>query len=193
MNFDTFIGPDGKVCVKPTHNDSYNYEFFLKQLEKGGHLPRAMGIAVIDYLCTFLADAIGDGASVTIDGLGTFSPSLTIDKESERKELDGHSVALSKITFRPHPALKGRARQRMSFNQLRSSSKMPAAIPDLEKRKELLLELFKKKSLISSSDYKRATGISRSRAYTDLATFEAGGIIVTYYAGRNKMYALKQQ
>ena len=191
MNFDIFYGPQGKLCVKPKNNARYDYQLFLEDLSQCGHLPKGVGAVVIDFLGDFIAKAIGNGASVTIDGLGTFSPSLTFNKESDNNEINGNSVALSRIAFRPHPNLKNKAQQNMRFTKVRSSAKLPRTVPPVDQRKELLLKLLKKQPLISAADYQRATGLSHSRAYSELADFVAAGIIVAYTAGRNKMYALK--
>lgn len=193
MNFDTFIGPNGKLCVRPKNNATYNNEFFLKQLEQVAGIKRQMGIAVVNYIGEYIAEAMAEGATVTIDGLGTFAPSLTINKDTARSKLDGNVVELSRITFRPHPDLKKSAARKMTTHRVKLSQRKSLNLPDIDERKDILVNLLKKKPLISSTDYMNATHISRSAAYADLIEFEKGGVVKVYSVGRNKMYALPEE
>ena len=192
MNFDIYIGPDGQQYVRPKNNICYNYEFFLRELRQVAGISETMGRAVMGFFGEFLAQAMGDGATLTIDEVGTFAPSLTVNRKNEDAKLSGKVVELSRITFRPHPALKQAARNRMDFHKIKTTVHQRAVKPDKDRRKDILVSLIKKKKFITPSDYLEAVHISRSQAYDDLEDFVNGGVITVLKVGRNKLYSLPE-
>ena len=79
-----------------------------KQIASHTTFSRGEIVAVIDYLWSYMAENLGEGDSVKIDGLGVFTPSLAYRKGVERETEDGEggrrnatSFCVGSINFRP--------------------------------------------------------------------------------------------
>lgn len=79
-----------------------------KQIASHTTFSRGEIVAVIDYLWSYMAENLGEGNSVKIDGLGVFTPSLAYRKGVERETEDGEggrrnatSFCVGSINFRP--------------------------------------------------------------------------------------------
>ena len=192
MQFDIYTGLDGKPYVRPKNNIKYSFRSYLRDLNACTGVSEAMGRIVLNHLQDFLAKAMKEGASVNIEGLGIFAPSLTIVDNKEDGKITGKRGELSRITVRPAVQLKQKASIGTEFHRTKYSSYQKVIMPDKDQRKDILLGLFKTKKLITSSDYVNAAQVCRTQAYTDLEDFVKGGVIQVHHAGRNKMYSLPE-
>jgi len=72
-----------------------------------GMMSKGLVISVMEYVVDAMAELLGEGHSVTIDGLGTFRASIGLEKDKEMDTFDGdetkrnaRSLRLTGINYR---------------------------------------------------------------------------------------------
>ena len=131
--------------------------------------------AVIELLSEGLALEMANGHSVRIEGIGLFTPSLSLKKGKQREAADGsgthrnaESIEIGSVNFRPDKELRYKLNRNCELERApykfmhRSSRYTP------EERLALAQQYLKDHSILTIADYAALTGLSRSLAGNEL-------------------------
>lgn len=165
-------------------------EFIRLVSQAGGGLSEGSVSHVLYQMTSKLADLLGRGHTVTIDGLGTFKATLGVRRGKEMDSLDGEgeklnarSIEVNGINFRVDKRLvqetdQGCVLERGPVCRLRRSPYT------LEERLRLALDYLKENGVMRVMDYARLTGLSRSTAARELKAFRQDPASGLTFSGR---------
>ena len=143
-----------------------------------------------------LAELLGNGYSVTLDGVGTFKAGLGLkqDKEIDTFEEDetkrnARSLQLTNINFRADKTLVREANCRCKLERYGESRLRKSPYPK-EQRLQLAWEYLDKNGSMHIADYMQLTGLSRTTATLELKAFRQDTTSGITFVGRgsNKVY-----
>ena len=137
-----------------------------------------------------LAELLGNGYSVTLDGVGTFKAGLGLkrDKEMDSFEEDetkrnARSLQLTSINYRADKTLVREANRRCKLERY-GESRLRKSPYTKEQRLQLALEFLDKNSAMRIGDYMKLTGLSRTTATTELKAFRQDPASGITFVGR---------
>lgn len=193
MDFKEFLMPNGQKGVRPTKSVSVTEQDFLDDLTTATSLTTADGKAALAYLASFLAQRLGEGENVSLDGIGSFNVSFTLDNDSLSSDhkLTARDIRVKRITFKAQPSLK----RKIISNLSKSSSKLyridqqrqPLSI---DERRQKAVSLAEQGEPFTTITYKHEVGVSMPRAYKDLSMFVEEGLLRVLDYGRYKLYCM---
>ena len=137
-----------------------------------------------------LAELLGNGYSVTLDGVGTFKAGLGLkrDKEMDSFEEDetkrnARSLQLTSINYRADKTLVREANRRCKLERY-GESRLRKSPYTKEQRLQLALEFLDKNSAMRIGDYMQLTGLSRTTATMELKAFRQDPASGITFVGR---------
>ena len=137
-----------------------------------------------------LAELLGNGYSVTLDGVGTFKAGLGLkrDKEMDSFEEDetkrnARSLQLTSINYRADKTLVREANRRCKLERY-GESRLRKSPYTKEQRLQLALEYLDKNSAMRIGDYAQLTGLSRTTATMELKAFRQDPASGITFVGR---------
>ena len=137
-----------------------------------------------------LAELLGNGYSVTLDGVGTFKAGLGLkrDKEMDSFEEDetkrnSRSLQLTNINYRADKTLVREANRRCKLERY-GESRLRKSPYTKEQRLQLALEYLDKNSAMRIGDYMQLTGLSRTTATMELKAFRQDPASGITFVGR---------
>ena len=137
-----------------------------------------------------LAELLGNGYSVTLDGVGTFKAGLGLkrDKEMDSFEEDetkrnARSLQLTSINYRADKTLVREANRRCKLERY-GESRLRKSPYTKEQRLQLALEYLDKNSAMRIGDYMQLTGLSRTTATMELKAFRQDPASGITFVGR---------
>lgn len=164
----------------------------------GSALARGTVMHVIETLSEELARLLGDGYSVTIDGIGTFSASIGVKKDKEQDTIFGNepkrnakSLEVKNVLYRSDKELVKEVNRRCKLERAGVRT-LQRSKYNKEERLKLALEYLSDPahSFMRIADYVKLTGLSRTTATLELQEFRddpASGI-TTNGRGPSKVY-----
>ena len=152
---------------------------------------------LIRMIAQELAYELADGHSVKLDGIGTFTPSLTLQPGKEREAPDGEggrrnarSILVGKVNFRADKKLVREVNLhcrpvRAPWKSRRSSQKYTPA-----ERLRLAQQYLEAHPFLTIADYRQLTGLLRTAATEELKRWasEAGTGIKATGRGSHRVY-----
>lgn len=157
---------------------------------------RAAIEGVLIRIADGLAELLGNGCSVNINGVGTFKAGLGLkrDKEMDSFEEDetkrnARSLQLTGINFRADKTLVREANRRCRLERY-GESRIRKSPYSKEQRLQLALEFLEKNGAMHIADYMELTGLSRTTATLELKAFRQDPASGISFVGRgsNKVY-----
>ena len=157
-----------------------------------------MGSAVIRITDT-LAELLSEGYSVTIDGLGTFKATLGLEEDkvmdsfdTEAPKLNARSLRLTGINYRADKNLIKEANRRCKLERA-GESRLRQSPYTRDERLKLALEYIEEHGAMRVMDYVELTGLSRTKATTELKEFRQDTSSGISFTGRGsyKVYVKK--
>lgn len=157
---------------------------------------RAAIEGVLIRIADGLAELLGNGCSVNINGVGTFKAGLGLkrDKEPDSFEEDetkrnARSLQLTGINFRADKTLVREANRRCRLERY-GESRIRKSPYSKEQRLQLALEFLEKNGAMHIADYMELTGLSRTTATLELKAFRQDPASGISFVGRgsNKVY-----
>lgn len=151
---------------------------------------------VMAHVVDAMAELMGNGYSVTIDGLGTFKASLGLEKDKEMDTLDGdeakrnaRSLHLTGINYRADKELIKQANRHCKLERA-GEARLHHSPYSKEERLKLALEYLKEHGAMRVANYMELTGLSRTKATLELRAFrqDASTGIATIGRGSTKVY-----
>lgn len=170
---------------------------FVKEISRNGSVTdRAEIEGAIMRIADGLAELLGKGYSVTIDGVGTFKAGLGLKEEKVIDTFDGEetkrnarSLQLTHVRYRADKRLIIEANRRCKLERA-GESRLCRSPYTKEERLKLALEFLEKKGAMCVADYVEMTGLSRSVATKELIEFRRDSASGISFVGRgsHKVY-----
>lgn len=157
--------------------------------------------AMLMLLARGLASAMAEGQSVRLDGIGRFTPSLSLKAGREREQADGSgtrrnaaSIQVGKVNFRADRELVGETRRRCTLERAPDNISRRLSPYTPEERLALALDFLDRNTVMRPADYAALTGMSRTAAGKELRLWQEtpGSGIGSTGAGPHKVYIRRQ-
>ena len=190
-----------QVYYRLKTSQSVDLKEFAKYISHNGSAAdRAQIESVITRTAEGLAELLGNGYSVNINGIGTFKAGIGLkdDKEIDSFEEDetkrnARSLRLSNIHFRADKNLIKEANQHCKLERY-GESRLRKSPYTKEQRLQLALNYLDKNGAMRIADYMEMTGLSRTTATLELIEFRKNPESGITFIGRgsSKVYVSKQ-
>ena len=191
-----------KVYYRLQTNRNIDTKEFVKYISRNGAVTdRAEIEGAILRIASGLAELLGDGYSVTIDGVGTFKAGLGLKEDKEMDTFDGdetkrnaRSIQLTHIRYRADKRLIVEANQHCRLERA-GESRLCQSPYSKEERLKLALEFLENRGAMRVADYVEMTGLSRSVANQELIEFRRDPSSGISFIGRgnNKVYVKRMK
>ena len=142
-----------------------------------GMMSKGLVINVMEHVVDAMAELIGKGHSVTIDGLGTFRASLGLAEDKEMDTFDGdetkrnaRSLRLTGINYRADKVLIREANRHCKLERA-GESRLHHSPYTKEERLKLALQYMEEHGAMRVAEYMELTGLSRTKATLELKEF----------------------
>ena len=180
-----------KVYYRIQTQRSIGFKELTEYIERHNNLMnRGMVKNVVDHVVDAMAELIGDGYSVTIDGLGTFKASLGLEKDKEMDTFDNdetkrnaRSLRLKGINYRADKVFVREANKHCKLERA-GESRLHHSPYSKEERLKLALQYLEKNGAMRVADYMELTGLSRTKATLELKEFRQDTSTGITFVGR---------
>ena len=140
-------------------------------------MDKGLVMNVMNHVVDALAELIGKGHSVTIDGLGTFRASIGLEKDKEMDTFDGdetkrnaRSLRLTGINYRADKVLIREANRHCKLERA-GEARLHHSPYSKEERLNLALQYLEEHGAMRVVEYMELTGLSRTKAAMELKEF----------------------
>lgn len=175
-------------------------EFVSELAQPGSGLSEGSVLHVLSNMAEKLAYYMGQGYTVTIDGVGTFKPTLGLsaDKgtetiEEDAPERNARSIEVNGVNFRASQELIRRTNRHCNLKR-GGNSVLHSSRYSEQERLALAQQYLSTHTLMRIADYVQLTGLSRTTATRELQRFRQdpnNGIMVSGM-GTNKVYVKRK-
>ena len=164
-----------------------------------GMMSKGLVINVMEHVVDAMAELLGKGHSVTIDGLGTFKASIGLEKDKEMDTFDGdetkrnaRSLRLTGINYRADKVLIREANRHCKLERA-GESRLHHSPYSKEERLKLALQYLEEHGAMRVVEYMELTGLSRTKAAMELKEFRQDLSSGITFIGRrsSKVYVKK--
>ena len=142
-----------------------------------GMMSRGLIVNVMEHVVDAMAELLGEGHSVTIDGLGTFKASIGLEKDKEMDTFDGdetkrnaRSLRLTGINYRADKVLIREANRHCKLERA-GEARLHHSPYSKEERLKLALQYLEEHGAMRVVEYMELTGLSRTKAAMELKEF----------------------
>ena len=142
-----------------------------------GMMSRGLIVNVMEHVVDVMAELLGEGHSVTIDGLGTFKASIGLEKDKEMDTFDGdeskrnaRSLRLTGINYRADKVLIREANRHCKLERA-GEARLHHSPYSKEERLKLALQYLEEHGAMRVVEYMELTGLSRTKAAMELKEF----------------------
>lgn len=122
-----------------------------------------------------VSDSLANGYRVRLDGLGSFSLTLTAPEVEDPSKVRAQNVSVKSVVFSPDKNFVAHS-QRMGFE--RSADKPHSAEVTIEQVKEIVGEHLKTRDFVRRADIERLVGLTKSTAQRVVKALVGGGFLV---------------
>ena len=186
-----------KVYYRLQTERNISFNELTQQIEQHhGMMNRGLVKNVMTHVVDAMAELLGNGYSVTIDGLGTFKASIGLEEdkvmdtfEGDETKRNARSLQLTHIQYRADKSLVKEANRRCKLERA-GESRLCQSPYTKEERLKLALEFLGKRGAMRVADYVEMTGLSRSVATKELIEFrrDVSSGISFIGSGNHKVY-----
>ena len=167
-----------KVYYRLQTERNIDFKELTQQIEEHHNLMnRGLVKSVMAYMVDEMAELIGKGYSVTIDGLGTFRASIGLEEDKEMDTFDGddtkrnaRSLRLTGINYRTDKELIKKANRHCKLERA-GESRLHHTPYSKEERLKLAHQYLEEHGVIRVVEYMELTGLSRTKATLELKEF----------------------
>ena len=142
-----------------------------------GMMSKGLVINVMEHVVDAMAELLGEGHSVTIDGLGTFRASLGLEKDKVMDTFDGdetkrnaRSLRLTGINYRADKVLIRETNRHCKLERA-GEARLHHSPYSKEERLKLALQYLEEHGAMRVVEYMELTGLSRTKAAMELKEF----------------------
>lgn len=167
-----------KIYYRMKTEGNISFKDFAKEVNKhNSMMNRGLVENVITNAMDVLAELLGEGYSVSIDGLGTFKATLGLksDKEMDSFDDDGtkrnaRSLQLTNVNFKADKVLIREANKHCKLER-EGESRLRRSPFSKEERLKMAQDYLEKHGAMKVIDYVKMTGLSRTKATLELKEF----------------------
>ena len=167
-----------KVYYRLQTERNIDFNELTQQIEEHHNLMnRGLVKSVMAYVVDEMAELLGKGYSVTIDGLGTFRASIGLEEDKEMDTFDGNdpkrnarSLRLTDINYRTNKELIKKANRHCKLERA-GESRLHHTPYSKEERLKLAHQYLEEHGAMRVVEYMELTGLSRTKATLELKEF----------------------
>ena len=167
-----------KVYYRLQTERNIDFNELAQQIEEHHNLMnRGLVKSVMAYVVDEMAELLGKGYSVTIDGLGTFRASIGLEEDKEMDTFDGddtkrnaRSLRLTGINYRTDKELIKKANRHCKLERA-GESRLHHTPYSKEERLKLAQQYLEEHGVMRVVEYMELTGLSRTKATLELKEF----------------------
>lgn len=167
-----------KIYYRMKSEGNIDFKEFAQFVGKHNNMiNRALVESVLTYATDAMAELLGKGYSVTIDGLGTFKASLGLEKDKQMDSFEGNetkrnarSLRLTGINYRADKTLIREANKHCKLERA-GESRLRHSPYTKEERLKLALQYLETNGAMRVAQYMELTGLSRTKATLELKEF----------------------
>ena len=186
-----------KVYYRLQTERNISFTELAQQIEQHhGLMNRGLVKNVMSHVVDEMAELLGKGYSVTINGLGTFKASIGLEEDKEMDTFDGNetkrnarSLRLTGVNYRADKVLIKEANRHCKLERA-GESRLHRTPYSKEERLNMALQFLEENGAMRVAQYVELTGISRTKATLELKEFseDASSGITTLGRGSAKVY-----
>ena len=167
-----------KVYYRLQTERNIGFDELAREIEsRHGMMNRGLVKSVMAYVVDAMAELMGKGYSVSIDGLGTFRASLGLEKDKEMDSFDegetkrnARSLRLTGINYRADKELIKNANHHCKLERA-GESRLHHSPYSQEERLKMALQYLEIHGAMRVVDYMNLTKLSRTKAAMELKGF----------------------
>lgn len=167
-----------KVYYRMKTERNIDFKSFAKEVNRyHSIMNRALVENVMTNAMDVLARLLGEGYSVSIDGLGTFKAAIGLKDDKEMDTFDGNdpkrnarSLQLTNVNFKADKALIREANKHCKLERA-GESRLCHSPFSKEERLKMAQEYLEKHGAMKVADYVEMTQLSRTKATLELKEF----------------------
>ena len=186
-----------KIYYRLQTERNIDFTELAQQIEQHHNLMnRGLVKSVMTYVVDEMAELLGKGYSVSIDGLGTFRASIGLEKDKEMDTFDGddtkrnaRSLRLTGINYRADKDLIKQANRHCKLERA-GESRLHHTPYSKEERLKLAQQYLEEHGAMRVVEYMELTGLSRTKATLELKEFRQDASTGITFLGRgsSKVY-----
>ena len=188
---------EGKVYYRLQTERNISFNEFAQQIEEHhGMMNRGLVKNIMTHVVDVMAELLGDGYSVTIDGLGTFKATIGLEEDKVMDTFEGgeakrnaRSLRLTGINYRADKELIKKSNSHCKLERA-GESRLHRSPYTKEERLKLALQYLSEHGAMRVAEYMDLTGLSRTMAAMELKAFrqDASSGITFIGRGSAKVY-----
>ena len=180
-----------KVYYRLQTERNISFAELAQQIEQHhGLMNRGLVKNVMSHIVDEMAELLGEGYSVTIDGLGTFKASIGLEEDKEMDTFDGddtkrnaRSLRLTGINYRADKSLIKQANRHCKLERA-GESRLHHTPYSKEERLKLAHQYLEEHGVMRVVEYMELTGLSRTKATLELKEFRQDASTGITFIGR---------
>ena len=186
-----------KVYYRLQTERNISFNELTQQIEEHhGMMNRGLVKNVMTHVVDTMAELLGNGYSVTIDGLGTFKASIGLEEdkvmdtfEGDETKRNARSLRLTGINYRADKELVKKSNCHCKLERA-GESRLHRSPYTREERLQLALQYLSEHGAMRVAEYMELTGLSRTKAAMELKAFrqDASSGITFIGRGSAKVY-----
>lgn len=172
-------------------------EELVEMITKGSTLRKGEVMASLQLIADGMATLMAHGRSVRLEGIGLFTPSLSLKDGKEREETNGEttrrnaqSIEISDINFRAEKTIVKNTNSQCNLQRQKGDWLCNKSKFSPEERLALALKHLESNPILTIGEYERLTGLSHTAAGRELKKWSENSESEIYFKGRgsHKVY-----
>lgn len=172
-------------------------EELVEMITKGSTLRKGEVMAALQLVADGMVSMMAHGRSVRLEGIGLFTPSLSLKDGKEREDTEGdsprrnaQSIEIGNINFRAEKNLIQNTNSQCSLQRQKGDWRCNNSKLSPEERLALALKHLESNPILTISEYERLTGLSHTTAGQELKKWASTPESGIYFKGRgsHKVY-----
>lgn len=172
-------------------------EELVEMITKGSTLRKGEVMASLQLIADGMATLMAHGRSVRIEGIGLFTPSLSLKDGKEREGINddtsrrnAQSIEIGNINFRAERSLIHDTNSQCNLQRQKGDWRCNRSKYSPEERLALALKYLESNPILTIGEYKELTGLSHTAAGQELKKWASTPESGIYFKGRgsHKVY-----
>ncbi len=189
-----FKEEDGKRVLYPSVvvKETLDTEKITASIARHSAYTKATLSGVVNEVIDEIVERLQNGYNVKIDGLGTFSLSLSAREVTDRDEIRSPSIHIERVNFRPANDLAKRVRSKATIERAEYGFRPSSKENTKEERWALLAAYLQEHGSITRLHYSELMGLARSTASLELKKWAEEKRLVRDGKHSHVVYSLPQ-
>ena len=175
-----------RIYARPVNSVTFTTGDAIEAIQQKCTLTSTDIIAVVEALRGYVQQVLKNGDRMKLDGLGTFSVSLSCKKAETEKEIRAKDIRFAQMNFRAAPEMN-RELKKLQLERSAAGRKTDSSIDD---RWASVVRFLSQNGVMTSQDYLALSGATRYRSYEDLKQWKTEGKLSVKGSAHSKFYIL---